>query len=214
MFFSLPFLLWSTRPITWNKMRGGEKKFSHFAIDHSFSFSLSLCLPLPLPTIFSPTPLSPSPPPTYTQSVGLLKNISFKWWFEGWDRVGWPGFRKGECSRLLTQHKKMTFDQASVCVQWEYREWKYQKMSEVGGLAYRFSGVQSSSQEQSSWGNYNREKSLYCIRESMGNQWSGARWGEMWSVLETLRTRRAALFWTFCSLFRRYWGQPERRQLQ
>ena len=30
-------------------------------------------------------------------------------------------------------------------------------MSEVGGLAYRFSGVQSSSQEQSSLGNYNRE---------------------------------------------------------
>ena len=67
-------------------------------------------------------------------------------------------FRKGECSRLSAQHKKMTFDQASVCVQREYREWKYQKMSEVGGLAYRFSGVQSSSQEQSSWGNYNREK--------------------------------------------------------
>ena len=27
----------------------------------------------------------------------------------------------------------MTFDQVSVCVQWEYREWKYQKMSEVVG---------------------------------------------------------------------------------
>ena len=27
----------------------------------------------------------------------------------------------------------MTFDQASVYVQWEYREWKYQKMSGVGG---------------------------------------------------------------------------------
>ena len=36
----------------------------------------------------------------------------------------------------------------------------------------------------------------------------------MWSVLETLRKRRAVLFWTFCSLFRRYWGQPERRELQ
>ena len=59
-------------------------------------------------------------------------------------------FRKGECSRQPVQHRKMTFDQASVCVQREYREWKYQKMSEVGGLAYRFSGVQSSSQEQSS----------------------------------------------------------------
>ena len=58
-------------------------------------------------------------------------------------------FRKGECSRLSAQHKRMTFDQASVCVQWEHREWKYQKMSEVGGLAYRFSGVQSSRQEQS-----------------------------------------------------------------
>ena len=38
------------------------------------------------------------------------------------------------------------------CAQWEYREWKYQKMSEVGGLAYtksyRFSGGQSSRQEQ------------------------------------------------------------------
>ena len=27
----------------------------------------------------------------------------------------------------------MTFDQASVCAQWEYREWKYRKMSEVDG---------------------------------------------------------------------------------
>ena len=57
-------------------------------------------------------------------------------------------FRKEECSRLPAQHKKLTFVQASVCGQWEYREWKYQKMSEVGGLAHRFSGVQSISQEQ------------------------------------------------------------------
>ena len=57
----------------------------------------------------------------------------------------------------------MTFDQASVCVQREYREWKYQKMSEDDGLAYRFSGVQSSSQEQSSGGNYNREKRVCTV---------------------------------------------------
>ena len=44
----------------------------------------------------------------------------------------------------------MTFDPASVCVQWEYREWKYQKMSEVGGLAYRFSGVHFSQVVRSS----------------------------------------------------------------
>ena len=77
-------------------------------------------------------------------------------------------FRKGDCSRLSEQHNKMTFDQASVCVQWEYREWKYQKMSEVGGLAYRFSGVQLSCQEQSNCGNYNREKRVCTV--SM-NQW-------------------------------------------
>ena len=46
------------------------------------------------------------------------------------------------------QHKKMTADQASRSVQREHREWKYKKMSEVGGLTYRFSGVHSSSQEQ------------------------------------------------------------------
>ena len=63
----------------------------------------------------------------------------------------------------------MTFDQASACVQWEYREWKYRKMSEVGGLAYRLSGVQSSSQEQSSWGNYNREKRVCTVSV---NQWA------------------------------------------
>ena len=40
----------------------------------------------------------------------------------------------GRVFRLPVQHKKMTFDQASVCVQWKYREWKYQKMSEVGPL--------------------------------------------------------------------------------
>ena len=44
----------------------------------------------------------------------------------------------------------MTFDQASVYVQREYREWKYQKMSEVGGLAYRFSGVHFSQVVRSS----------------------------------------------------------------
>ena len=48
----------------------------------------------------------------------------------------WLG--KEECSRQQVQHKKMTFDQASVCVQRECREWKCQKMSEVDVLAYRF----------------------------------------------------------------------------
>ena len=72
-------------------------------------------------------------------------------------------FRKGKWSRLSAQRKKIAYDQTSVCVQWEYREWKYQKMNEVGGLAYRFSGVQSSSQEQSSWGNYNREKRVCTV---------------------------------------------------
>ena len=67
------------------------------------------------------------------------------------------------------QHKKMTFDQVSVCVQRKYREWKYQKMSEVGGLVFRFPGVQSSSPKQSSSGNYNREKKVCTV--SM-NQWA------------------------------------------
>ena len=42
-------------------------------------------------------------------------------------------------------------------------------MSEVGGLAYRFSRVQSSSQEQSSLGNHNREKRVCTISV---NQWA------------------------------------------
>ena len=41
--------------------------------------------------------------------------------------------------------------------------WKYQKMSKVGRLASRFSGVQSSSQEQSSWANYNRERGVCTV---------------------------------------------------
>ena len=56
--------------------------------------------------------------------------------------------------------------------------------------------------------------SLNYIRDSMGSQWREARRGEVWSVLESLGTRIAALFWTFCSLFNRYWGQPDRRELQ
>ena len=84
-----------------------------------------------------------------------------------WCWMTW--FREEECSRLPAQHKKMTFDQASVCVQWECREWKHKKMSEVGGLAYRFSGVQSSSQEQLSWGNYNRERQVCTVSV---NQWA------------------------------------------
>ena len=55
----------------------------------------------------------------------------------------------------------MTTDRASVYVRRENREWKYQEMSVVGGLACRFSEVQSSSQEQPSWGNYNREKRVF-----------------------------------------------------
>ena len=128
-----------------------------------------------------------------------------------WCWMTW--FCKGKCSRLSAQHKKRSFDQASVCIQWEYREWQYQKMSEDGRLAYRFSGVQSSSSSQvEAIVTERREFVLY--HESMGNQWREARWGEMWSVLETFRTRWARLFWTFCSLFRRYWGQPKRRELQ
>ena len=88
----------------------------------------------------------------------------------------------------------MTFDQASVCVQREYWEWKYQKMSEVGWLAYRFSGVQSSSQKQSSWGNYNREKRVCTVSV---NQWATnekkKQDEEKCDPLETLRTRRTAL---------------------
>ena len=42
-------------------------------------------------------------------------------------------------------------------------------MSEVGGLAYRFSGVQSSSQEQSSRDDYNREKTVCTVSV---NQWA------------------------------------------
>ena len=63
-------------------------------------------------------------------------------------------FHQGECSSQLVQHKKMTFEQASGCIQRGDREWKYQKMSIVNGLARRFSRVQSSSQEQWSLGNY------------------------------------------------------------
>ena len=72
-------------------------------------------------------------------------------------------FRKGECSRQTAQHKKMTSDQASVYVQRKERKWTYQKMSVVGGLACRFSEVQSSSQEQSSCGNNNTEKRVYTV---------------------------------------------------
>ena len=69
----MPFHLRSTRPITWNKISGKK--------------SLTLCdRPLVLPLSL------PISPPTHTQSVGLLKKISFKWWFEGWDGVGWPDF--------------------------------------------------------------------------------------------------------------------------
>ena len=42
-------------------------------------------------------------------------------------------------------------------------------MSEVGGFAYRFTGVQSSSQEESSLGNYNREKRVCTLSV---NQWA------------------------------------------
>ena len=146
-----------------NKFKTKNKKLALYDRPLVLSLFLFLSVSLSLPPSFSLPSLSLPLPFPHTQSVGLLKKIWFKWWFGGWDGVGWPDFRKGECSRLPAQHKKMTFDQASVCIQWECREWKYQKMSEVGGLAYRFSGVQSSSQEQLSWGNYNREKRVFTV---------------------------------------------------
>ena len=39
-----------------------------------------------------------------------------------------------------------------------------------------------------------RSEFLYCIRESMGSQWREARWGETWSILGNLRTRRKRCF--------------------
>ena len=130
-------------------------------------------------------------------------------WRIRWCRMTW--FRKGKWSRLSAQRKKIAYDQTSVCVQWEYREWKYQKMSEVGGLAYRFSGVQTSSQEQSSWGNYNREKRVCTVSVNQLAANDEKQDGEKCDPFQELRTRREALFWTFCSLFRRCWGQPKRR---
>ena len=84
VFFSVPFLLQSTRPITWNKI--SEK---------TTTTTLTLCgrqLALSLSLFFFSLSLSLSPTHTHTLSVGLLKKISFKWWFEGWDDVGWPDF--------------------------------------------------------------------------------------------------------------------------
>ena len=43
-------------------------------------------------------------------------------------------FCKGECSRLPAQHKKMTFDQASVCIKREYGKWRYQKMTDNNNI--------------------------------------------------------------------------------
>ena len=67
-------------------------------------------------------------------------------------------YRKGECSRQMVQHKKMTSDLASVCVHRKDRECKYQKMSVVGRLDCRFSGVQSINHKQSRRGNFHKEK--------------------------------------------------------
>ena len=63
----------------------------------------------------------------------------------------------------------MTFDQANVRVQWEYRGLKYKKKSEVGGLACTFSKVQSGSQEKLSRGNYNRGERVCTV---FVNQWA------------------------------------------
>ena len=94
MFFSVPFLHQSTRPITWNKISGGEKTTITL---HDRSLVLSLF-----------PPLSPSPPhlPTQSVSVGLLKKISFKWWSERWDGAGWPDFIRDsvqDCRRSRTK---------------------------------------------------------------------------------------------------------------
>ena len=50
----------------------------------------------------------------------------------------------------MLQTDGATCDQGSGCIQGEDREWQFHKMTVVGGLACRFLGVQSGSQEQSS----------------------------------------------------------------
>ena len=79
VFFYVPFLLLSTRPITWNKI---IKKFvlkTHTLCDRLLVLSLFLFLSvsLSLPPSFSLPSLSLPLPFPHTQSVGLLKKIWF-----------------------------------------------------------------------------------------------------------------------------------------
>ena len=127
--------------------------------------NLTLCDRPPVFSLFLSLSLSFTPSPPKKISRSAEKKFLVMIWRMKWCWMTW--FRKEECSRLPTKHKKMTFDQASACVQWEYREWKYQ-ISKAGVLAYRFSGGQSTSQELSIWGNYNREKIVCTVSV---NQW-------------------------------------------
>ena len=78
------------------------------------------------------------------------------------------------------ERKKKTSDPASGRAQGEDREWKYLRMSVVGELARRFSGVQSNSQEQEICSQFKKlsekgeppcsEPSVVCLRDTEDGQ--------------------------------------------
>ena len=149
-------------------------------------FSLSLSLPLsPSPSLSLSLPLSLSPSlsilPQHTHTISRTAEkdqFCAMIWRMRWCWMMW--FSKGECP-VPAQHKKSgNTENGSI------RRWA--KL--VGWLmdCQEFSQVVRSSWFEARIITVELEESLYCIHESMGNQWREARWGEMWSVLETFKT--------------------------
>ena len=125
-------------------------------------------------------------------SVRLLEKIGLKRWFEGWEGVGWPDFIRESVPDRQHSIRKWPLTKW-VCVYRGKTEWKYQKMSVVGGLASHWPEVQSSSQDLCGWGNYNREKRVCTV---FINQWATNKEkqdGEKCGQLEKLSGQRSSI---------------------
>ena len=106
--------------------------------------------------------------------------------------------------------QKKISDQASACTQREDKELKYQKKSVAGGLVCKLSGVQSSRQERQRRGCCGTGKLICTV---FVNQWvaNGEKQDEV--SFANSQDKASSVVLNFLQ-FKRYCGQPDRRELQ
>ena len=137
-----------------------------------------------------------------------------KRWFEGWDGVGWPDFVRESIPDCWCSIRKWPSTKWVCAYSGNTKNGSIRRRVKLAGWlidSREFSQVVGSSQVEANR-TERREFVLYpwIIRQPMKR----SKMRRNVVRFRNSQTRWAALFWTFCSLFRRYWGQPKRRELQ